>query len=85
MIANLESIGKAENMFAAMVGFVKNAVESGELRADQVERTLFDMGLTMGLYLLEAFVAAAGDGDHGETVQRQGKTLHRSDEKKNKA
>jgi len=84
MIANSESIGKAENMFAEMVGFVKNAIESEELRADQIERTLFDMGLTMGLHLLEAFVAAAGDGDHGETVQLQGKTLHRSDEKKNK-
>jgi len=84
MIAQLESIGKAEAVFAEMIEFVKNAITSGELRADEVERALFDKGLRVGLHLLEAFVAAAGDGDQGETVEREGRILHRSDEKKPK-
>ena len=84
MIAQLESLGKAEAVFSEMIGFIENAIESGEFRADEVERHLFDKGLTIGRHLLEAFVAAAGDGNHGETVEREGKTLHRSEEKKPK-
>ena len=40
MMAQFESIGKAEAAFRGMIGFVKKAVESGELRIDEVERTL---------------------------------------------
>jgi hypothetical protein len=81
MIAQFESIGKAEAAFQDMVGFVKKAVESGELRIDEVERALFSMSLAVNLRLLEAFAAGAGDGDHGKTVEREGKTLARSKKK----
>ena len=84
MIAQSESIGKAERAFAEMIGFVKNAIASGEIRVDEVERGLFDLGLKAGLHFLEAFIEAAGDGDQGETVHRNGKTLHRSKEKQAK-
>jgi len=84
MITQFESIGKAEAVFAEMVQFVRKAIASGELRADEVERSLFDKGLTVGLHLLEAFVASAGDGNHGETVEREGKTLYRSEKIKPK-
>ena len=40
MMAQFKSIGKAEAAFRGMIGFVKKAVESGELRIDEVERTL---------------------------------------------
>lgn len=63
MIAQMESIGKAEAVFQKMVAFVKQAIESGELRMDEVERTLFDESLAANLHLLEAFAAGAGDGN----------------------
>src|SRR5579864_6839752 len=84
MITQFESLDKAEAAFQKMIGFVKGAVESGDLRIDEVERELFGKGLALALHLLEAFVVAAGDGDHGETVEREGKTLQRSEEKKTK-
>lgn len=84
MITQSESIGKAEAVFQEMVAFVKKAAESGELRIDEVERTLFDKWLEEGFHLLEAFAAAAGDGDHGPTVEREGKTLRRSEQKQTK-
>lgn len=81
MMTQLESLGKAEAMFRDMIGFVKKAIESKELRMDEVERTLFDMSLAANLHLLEEFASAAGDGDHGETVEHEGKTLQRSEKK----
>lgn len=85
MMTQLESLGKAEAVFREMMGFVKEAGDVKGLRIDEVERALFDKGLTLGRYLLEAFAAAAGDGDHGETVERNGQTLQRSSERKTKS
>ena len=84
MIAQIESIGKAEAMFQNMIALVKQAIESGEFRMDEVERTLFDKALEANLRLFEAFAARAGDGDHGETVEHEGQTLQRSELKRAK-
>jgi len=84
MIAQLESLGKVEALVQDMFCFVKEASRSGELRIDEVERTLFEMGLAVGRELLGQFIAAAGDGDHGETVEHAGKPLRRSENKQNK-
>lgn len=84
MIAQSESLGKAEAVFRDMIGFVKKAIESPELRIDEIERALFDKSLALSFELLAQFAAGAGDGDHGETVEREGKTLQRSEEKKTK-
>lgn len=85
MIAQMESIGKAEAAFQNMIAFVKQAIESGELRMDEVERTLFDKALAANLRLLEAFAAGAGDGNHGETVEHEGQILQRSERKRAKS
>jgi len=85
MIAHEESLGKAEAAFGEMVKFVKQAIQSGELRIDEVERALFAQSLVVGRELLGAFIAAAGDGDHGETVLQEGQTLYRSEAPKAKA
>ena len=82
MFAQFESLDKAEALFQKMILFVSSASASGELRIDEVERSLFDMGLALGHELLGAFVTAAGDGDHGETVEHDGQTLHRSPDPK---
>lgn len=79
MIAQFQSLDKAEATFRDMIGFVKKAIEADELRIDEVERTLFSMSLAANLHLLEAFAAGAGDGDHGESVEREGKTLVRGE------
>ena len=84
MIAKLESLNKAEAAFRDMIGFVKSAIESQELRIDEVERGLFDQALALGLHLLESFVAGAGDGDCGQTIEHEGQSLQRSAEKMTK-
>ncbi len=58
---------KALSQFQALVDFVQHA-GSARLRIDEVERGLFDQLLQLGLQLLTAFVAQAGDGDVGPTA-----------------
>lgn len=55
---------KAQRGLQAMEAFVEQATRD-EQRIDQVERELFSRLLAVGLALLEAFVAAQGDGDAG--------------------
>ncbi len=55
---------EAERGLQAMEAFVEQAARD-ERRIDQVERELFGRLLAVGLALLEAFVAAQGDGDAG--------------------
>lgn len=81
MITQSGSLGKAEAAFQDMIDFVKNAANAEELRIDEVERELFHRLLDAGLHLLGAFAAGAGNGDHGKTVEHDGKTLVRSDKK----
>lgn len=73
-----------EAAFQAVKGFLRQSIKSRELRLDKVERGTFDGLLAIGLHGLEAVILATGDGDHGETVEHQGKTLQRSEEKKAK-
>jgi hypothetical protein len=67
---------KAHVQLREMIEFVRSCLEQGR-RIDQVERGLFDRGLQLGLSLLEDFVAQAGDGDAGETLVDEEKTLRR--------
>jgi hypothetical protein len=84
MIAQYGALGKAEAAFSNMMEFVKQAIETNELRIDEVERALFDHLLVVGRHTLQGFIDAAGDGNHGETVEHDGKTLHRSEDRKTK-
>jgi hypothetical protein len=69
---------KAQVQFEEMVEFFRQASDDA-LRLDQLERGLWQRLLAMGLAMLEAFVAQAGDGDVGETIERDGQTLRRID------
>jgi hypothetical protein len=80
MIAEASSIRKAEAQFQQALALVRQATTQGQ-RIDLVERALFDQLLQMGFHLLSAFAEAAGDGDHGPQVERQGRTLRRSETK----
>ncbi len=68
---------KAHEHFEAMQAFIQQAAADGQ-RIDQVERELFRQLLVIGHALLSAFVAAAGDGDAGATLETpDGRTLRR--------
>jgi len=62
-----QAFGKAQQQLADLIAFVRQATQDQQ-RLDQVERGLFTHLLQLGLSLLTAFVAAAGDGDVGDTT-----------------
>jgi hypothetical protein len=62
-----QAFGKAQQQLLTLIAFVRQATQDQQ-RLDQVERGLFTHLLQLGLSLLTAFVAAAGDGDVGDTT-----------------
>src|SRR3954464_13137315 len=62
-----QAFGKAQQQLLDLIAFVRQATQDQQ-RLDQVERGLFTHLLQLGLSLLTAFVAAAGDGDVGDTT-----------------
>jgi hypothetical protein len=80
-LSDLESKVQAE--FQSLRKFISAASVEG-LRIDEVEREVFRRLLSIGWCLLASFIARAGDGDRGQCVERGGKTLLRSEERKEK-
>jgi len=70
---------KAQGEFQAMVELVRQATKDGR-RIDEVERGLWQHLLSLGRAMLQSYVADAGDGDVGETIERDDERLHRLDE-----
>jgi hypothetical protein len=58
---------KAQEQLQALFAFVQQSSQQ-QLRLDQVERGLFSRLLQLGFSLLSAYVAAAGDGNVGDTA-----------------
>jgi hypothetical protein len=68
MIAYEREFLKVQERVEQMIESVRQA--AGERRrVDEVERMLMAELLQLGLQLLQTFVAAAGDGDHGESIE----------------
>jgi hypothetical protein len=67
---------KAQTQLRAICRFVERAANDGQ-RIDQTERELFAKLLAVGRTLLEAFVAACGDGDAGAELKLDDHLLHR--------
>lgn len=77
IIAQERAFLKAQQQLQALEEFVEQAAVD-ELRIDQVERELFSRLLAVGLALLEAFVAARGDGNAGQKLETSdGRTVRR--------
>jgi hypothetical protein len=76
MITKQQALHKAEEHFSELVQMVDQAIEEG-WRVDELERSSFAKLLDLGYQLLTAFLAAQGDGDEGDQVVHQGKTLER--------
>ncbi len=75
IVAREQAFLKAQRQFQALEMYVERAADGGQ-RIDQVERELFGRLLALGHTLLSAFVAAAGDGDAGATLETtQGRTV----------
>lgn len=67
---------KSHEILEQLTSLINDCAEKGE-RIDRVERQLFTRLLQLGQELLRAFIALAGDGDQGETLERGGQTLQR--------
>jgi hypothetical protein len=77
IVAYEQAFLKAQQQWQAIEAFVEQAASDGR-RIDQVERELFGQLLAVGHTLLSAFVAAAGDGDAGATLETaEGRTVRR--------
>ena len=79
IITHERALLKAQQQLQALQAFVEQSV-SDQSRIDQVERELFSQLLALGLTLLQAFVAAHGDGDAGRQLEAaDGRQLRRLD------
>ena len=77
IFAQEQAFLKARQQLQAIEAFVDQAATAGQ-RIDKVERELFGQLLSVGLTLLEAFVAAQGDGNIGEWIKTDaGRTIRR--------
>ena len=73
-----ELLLKAQSQFESMLQAIKQHSQD-QTRTDLVERDLFNQLLEMGHTTLSGFIAGAGDGDEGESVEVNGNELRRSD------
>jgi hypothetical protein len=76
IISQEKAFLKAQTQLQAICRFVEQAARDGQ-RIDQAERELFAELLAVGRTLLEAFVAAQGDGDAGATLKLDDQLLQR--------
>ena len=72
-----ELLLKAQSQFESMLQTIKQHTQD-QTRTDLVERDLFNQFLKMGHTSLSAFIAGAGDGNEGESVEVNGNRLPRS-------
>lgn len=79
IMAQEKLFGKAIQMFNQAIERLVQA-EHEDRRIDLVERELFQGLLKVGFEMLEQFIGRCGDGDQGETLADEDRTLYRSDE-----
>jgi hypothetical protein len=79
MMTKEQAFLKARELLQAIEAYVEEA-SAADARIDQVERELFSQLLLVGRTMLEAFVAAQGEGDAGPTLEQEGRTLRRSED-----
>jgi hypothetical protein len=76
IISQEKAFLKAQTQLQQICRLVETAAADGQ-RIDKVERALFAQLLAVGLTLIEAFVAAHGDGDCGAELEGPEHLLHR--------
>ena len=68
---------KAQKVFRKICSFLETARRDG-LRMDEVERRIQALFAEQGIAFLQEYVSGAGNGDVGEKVTYEGRTLRRS-------
>ncbi len=76
ILTHEQAILQAQEQLQDLSAFVRHASED-RLRIDQAERGRFARLLEIGRSLLTSFVAAAGNGDEGDTVPASDGTTYR--------
>ena len=76
IMAQEQSIFKAKEEFGLMVAAVRQAAAQGQ-RIDRVERDLWQRMLALSRLMLQGFVDLQGPGDLGATLEFEGRTLNR--------
>lgn len=67
---------KTRAVFEELLKRVEQAMEENQ-RVDLLERDTMAMLLKIGFELLESYIARCGEGDRGETLEAEGRTLRR--------
>lgn len=83
MMTQSQAFRKVDMVYAELKQFVDQAGVD-ELRADQTERGLMERLLRLGRELLEVRIARCGDGNQGSTIEQDGHTLKRLQEKRHR-
>lgn len=74
---------KTGDVISELRGFVERSAESSE-RADLVERGILDQLLSLGAAFMQAYFELVGDGDVGETWERNGSSLKREEDSRSR-
>ena len=80
IMAQEQSIFKAKEEFDQMVAAVRQAAAQGQ-RIDLVERDLWKRMLALSRLMLQGFVDLQGPGDLGATLEFEGRTLNRLEDR----
>lgn len=76
-----QAFGKTHQLLEKMVAFAEQASKDGK-RIDLLEREVFSRLLEIGRETLKGFIALAGDGNEGQTVQQEEQVLKRFEGKR---
>jgi hypothetical protein len=83
IMAEEERFLKARQAFEQLIEFVQQAEEQ-DLRIDLLERETLALLLKVGYELLQDYIGRCGDGDAGETLPEQDRTLRRLEERRDR-
>lgn len=83
MMTHVQEFHKSDMVYAELKHFVDLATSEG-LRADQTERGILERLLKVGRELMEVGINRCGDGDLGPTIENEGRTLKRLEDKRHR-
>lgn len=81
MMTQMQEFHKSDMVYSELKQFVDLASSEG-LRADQAERGIFARLLEIGRELMEVAIRRCGDGDLGSSIEKEGRTLKRLEDKR---
>ena len=83
MMTQHDEFHKTDMVFAELKQFV-DLSQAASLRADQIERGILEWLLKIGRELMEVTIQRCGDGDRGPSLEQDGGTLRRLQDKRHR-